>query len=105
MSRALGWLVVVALGTGLVMGFGVEPREVIQVNVQRIMYLHVSTVLVAYLAFAVVFLASIAYLWGRGLRAAARAPTIGRLTQVSINSGQDHPAGASGWESSFSNRG
>jgi heme exporter protein C len=64
-SRALGWLAVLALGAGLVMGFGVAPREVIQGNVQRIMYLHVPTVLIAYLAFAVVLLASIAYLWRR----------------------------------------
>ena len=69
MSRALGWLAALALGAGLVMGFGVAPREVIQGNVQRIMYLHVPTVLVAYLAFAVVFLASIAYLWRRDLAA------------------------------------
>jgi len=68
-SRALGWLAALALGAGLVMGFGVAPREVIQGNVQRIMYLHVPTVLVAYLAFAVVFLASIAYLWRRDLAA------------------------------------
>ena len=80
MTRALGWLAVLALGAGLVMGFGVAPREVIQGNVQRIMYLHVPTVLVAYLAFAVVFLASIAYLW-------RRQPAVDRLAHASAEVG------------------
>src|SRR2546429_5923377 len=43
----------------LVMGFLVAPRDAAQGNVQRIMYVHVPSVLVAYLAFAVVLLASI----------------------------------------------
>ncbi len=65
MNRALGWLAVIGLVAGLVMGFGVAPREAAQGNVQRIMYLHVPSVLVAYLAFGVVLLASIAYLTTR----------------------------------------
>src|SRR2546428_12984373 len=44
------------------MAFGVAPRETTQGNVQRIMYLHVPSVWVAYLAFAVVLVASITYL-------------------------------------------
>ena len=71
MTRALGWLAVVALLAGLAVGFVVGPREVTQGNVQRIMYVHVPSVLVAYLAFAVVFVASIAYL-ARRLEAADR---------------------------------
>jgi heme exporter protein C len=65
MIRILGWLAALGLAAGLVMAFGVAPREATQGNVQRIMYLHVPTVLVAYLAFAIVFVASIAYLWRR----------------------------------------
>src|SRR5712691_2227663 len=65
MIRILGWLAALGLVAGLVMAFGVAPREATQGNVQRIMYLHVPTVLVAYLAFAVVFVASIAYVWRR----------------------------------------
>src|SRR6266508_3345058 len=53
------------------MALGVAPREVTQGNVQRIMYLHVPSVWVAYLAFAVVLVASIAYL-GRRSEAADR---------------------------------
>lgn len=64
-TRALGWLAIIAMAAGLVMAFGVAPREEIQGNVQRIMYLHVPSVLVAYLAYGVVLIASVAYLWRR----------------------------------------
>jgi heme exporter protein C len=60
--RVVGGVTLVALVAGLVMAFGVAPREVTQGNVQRIMYLHVPSVWVAYLAFAVVLVASIVYL-------------------------------------------
>ncbi|PYN62541.1 MAG: cytochrome C assembly protein [Candidatus Rokuibacteriota bacterium] len=69
MTRALGWLAAIGLGAGLVMAFGVAPREATQGNVQRIMYLHVPSVWVAYVAFAVVFVASIVYLARRAERA------------------------------------
>jgi heme exporter protein C len=63
MVRILGWLAVLALVAGLVMAFGVAPREVIQGNVQRIMYLHVPSAIIGeYLAFGVLLLASIGYL-------------------------------------------
>ena len=62
MVRAVGSLTLVTLAAGLLMAFGVAPREVTQGNVQRIMYLHVPSVWVAYLAFAVVLVASIVYL-------------------------------------------
>jgi heme exporter protein C len=61
-TRILGWLAALGLAAGLVMGFGVAPRETTQGFVQRIMYLHVPTAWVAYLAFGVVFVASIVYL-------------------------------------------
>ena len=62
MSRLLGALAILGLAFGLVMGFLVAPRELTQGNVQRIMYVHVPAILVAYLAFAVVLVASIVYL-------------------------------------------
>src|SRR4029078_2512944 len=58
----LGWLLPLGLVAALVMGFGVAPREVTQGNVQRIMYVHVPAVWVAYLAFGVGFVASVVYL-------------------------------------------
>jgi len=79
-SRALGWLTALGLAAGLVLAFGVAPREEIQGNVQRIMYLHVPSVLVAYLAFAVVLVASVAYL-------ARRSEAADRLAQASAEAG------------------
>ena len=78
--RVLGVVTVVTLAAGLVAGLGLAPREVTQGNVQRIMYLHVPSVWVAYLAFAVVFVASIAYL-------AKRADTADRLAHASAEVG------------------
>lgn len=63
MTRVLGLTAALALALGLAMGFGYAPREVTQGNVQRIMYLHVPSVLTAYLAFAVVFVGSLGYLF------------------------------------------
>ncbi len=80
MTRTLGWLAGLGLAAGLLMGFVVAPREVTQGNVQRIMYLHVSTAWVAYLAFGVVLAASIAYLW-------TRAPGADRLAHASAEAG------------------
>ena len=62
MKHLLGSVTVAGLVAGLVMAFGVAPREETQGNVQRIMYLHVPSVWVAYLAFAVVLVCSIVYL-------------------------------------------
>ena len=62
MRRVFGVTTLVGLAAGLVMGFVVAPREATQGNVQRIMYLHVPSVWVAYLAFGVVLAASIVYL-------------------------------------------
>jgi heme exporter protein C len=69
MTTTLGWLAAAGLLAGLVMGFAVAPREATQGNVQRIMYLHVPSVWVAYVAFAVVFAASIVYLARRSAAA------------------------------------
>ncbi len=79
-TRVLGWLSIVGLVAGMVMAFGVAPREITQGNVQRIMYVHVPTAWVAYLAFAVVFVASIVYL-------AKRSPAADRLAHASAEVG------------------
>ena len=54
------------LGCGLWI-FLWTPFEISQGFPQKIMYLHVPTVIIAYLAFFVVFVYSIAYLWKREL--------------------------------------
>jgi len=89
--RTLGWLAVLALVAGVATAFGYAPREVVQGNVQRIMYLHVPAVLTAYLAFGLVFLGSVGYLltrrpgWDRLALAAAEPGVI--FTGITIASG------------------
>jgi heme exporter protein C len=80
LTRLSGWLAVAGLAAGLVMAFGVAPRELNQGNVQRIMYVHVPAAWVAYLAFVVVFVASIVYL-------ATRRPGADRLAHASAEAG------------------
>ena len=91
MTRVLGWLAVVGLAGGLIAAFGYAPREAVQGNVQRIMYIHVPSVLTAYLAFALVLVGSIAYLATRRRRwdrLAAASGEIGVLfTALTIASG------------------
>ena len=90
-TAVLGWLAALALALGLVLGLLVAPREITQGNVQRIMYVHVPSVWVAYLAFGVVFVASIAYLWKRAAgadRLAHASAEVGVVfTGVTIASG------------------
>ncbi|MDP2628065.1 MAG: cytochrome c biogenesis protein CcsA [Candidatus Rokubacteria bacterium] len=90
-TRALGWLAGLALLAGLAVAFGYAPREATQGNVQRIMYLHVPSILTAYLAFGLVLLGSIGYLATRGKawdRLAASASELGVLfTGVTLVTG------------------
>ncbi len=44
------------------------PREAVQGEVQRLFYIHIASVVAAYLAFFVVFVASILVLWKRDMR-------------------------------------
>src|SRR5438128_10053129 len=80
MTRWLGIVAALGLLAGVVMAFGVAPRELTQGNVQRIMYVHVPAAWVAYLAFGVVFVASIAYL-------ATRVPAADRIGHASAEVG------------------
>lgn len=64
-ERALGILTVIGLVAGLYTAFIYAPADAVQGEVQRLMYLHVPLILVSYLAFFVVFVTSILYLWRR----------------------------------------
>jgi len=90
-SRRLGWLAAAALVVGLGAAFGYAPREAVQGNVQRIMYVHVPAVLTAYVAFGLVLVGSVGYLATRALRwdrLAAAAAELGVLfTGITIASG------------------
>ena len=74
MKGLLAATVVVSV-VALAMIVGYAPLDRVQGVVQKIFYFHVPMAWVAYLAFAVVLVASIAYLWKRDLRwdALARA--------------------------------
>jgi heme exporter protein C len=68
LTKCLGIGAILVLGAGLALGLAVVPPDAVQGEVQRIMYLHVPSILTAYLAFFVVFCASILYLWRRDPR-------------------------------------
>jgi heme exporter protein C len=56
-----------SLAVGLYLGLVYAPRDAIQGNAQRIFYIHVPMAWNAFLAFFVVFVAGILYLWKRSL--------------------------------------
>ncbi len=56
-------ITLLSLLVGLELAFFYAPTDAVQGNVQRIMYIHVPMAWVAYLAFFVVFISSIGYLW------------------------------------------
>jgi heme exporter protein C len=67
-ARAFGAAAGLLLAVGLYLGLVMVPPDAVQGDVQRIMYLHVPSIVTAYLAFSVVFCTSILYLWKRDLR-------------------------------------
>ncbi len=78
--QLLGWLSLVTLAGVGVLIFGFTPNDALMGFSQKIMYLHVPTIWVAYLAFFIVFFASIGYLW-------KRSPFMDRLARCSAEVG------------------
>jgi len=64
-STALGWLSLVSLVVLALFGLWGAPPDKVQSDAQRLMYLHVPTAWIAYLAFGVTALASALWLWKR----------------------------------------
>jgi heme exporter protein C len=64
-ARPIAAIGAVALVAHLTLVFGFTPDDDLMGFVQKIMYLHVPSIWVAYLAFFIVFACSIAYLWKR----------------------------------------
>ena len=62
---ALGWAALAGILSVGVIVFGFTPEEKFMKFSQKILYLHVPSVLAAYIAFGVVFFCSIGYLWKR----------------------------------------
>jgi heme exporter protein C len=64
----LGALTLVTILAGLYWGLIEAPPDAFQGDSQRIMYLHIPSILVAYLSFFLVFVGSCLYLWKRERR-------------------------------------
>jgi heme exporter protein C len=64
----LGALTLVTILAGLYWGLIEAPPDAFQGDSQRIMYLHIPSILVAYLSFFLVFVGSCLYLWKREQR-------------------------------------
>lgn len=64
-SRLLGVAVIVGIAATLLFGLVLSPRDFVQGDSVRFLYLHVPSVLATYLSFAVTAIGSIAFLWKR----------------------------------------
>ncbi|HTN99747.1 MAG TPA: cytochrome c biogenesis protein CcsA, partial [Microthrixaceae bacterium] len=64
-TRALGATALVSVALGMVYGLIISPPDAQLGNTIRIIYLHVPTVLAAYMAFIVTAVGSVMYLWKR----------------------------------------
>jgi heme exporter protein C len=64
-TRVLGIATIIAMGWLVAFGLGFSPADRDQDEAVRILYVHVPTIWIAYLAFVVTALASAAYLFGK----------------------------------------
>ena len=78
-QRAVATGAAAATAATLILGLLVAPRDAVQGQPQRLMYVHVPAAWTAYLSFAVVLLASVGYLWRRDLRWDTRAQAAGEI--------------------------
>ena len=99
----LGWAALVALAVSSVMSLAVAPPDAEQGDVQRLMYIHVPAAWLAYLAFTVVFVASIAYLktkrtrWDRLAAASAEVGVLFTALTIVLGSLWGKPVWGTWW--------
>lgn len=67
-KKILGSLALIFIVCGLYFGLVQAPPDAYQGEVQRIMYLHIPSILTAYLSFFIVFIGSCLFLWKREKR-------------------------------------
>jgi heme exporter protein C len=79
LERKIGILAAVTSAVTLVVGLAIAPADRVQGQAQRLMYVHVPAAWTAYLTFAVVLVASIAYAVKRDLRWDRRAQAAAEL--------------------------
>jgi heme exporter protein C len=102
-ERLLGWLALAAAGASAVMSLAVAPPDAEQGDVQRLMYVHVPTAWLAYLAFLVVFVCSIAYLrtgrirWDRVAAASAEIGVVFTALTIVLGSLWARPVWGAWW--------
>jgi len=65
LSRVLGWLALLSVIVLALFGLWGAPKDAVQGDAQRLMYLHVPAAWIAYLAFGVTALGSALWLWPR----------------------------------------
>lgn len=81
-GRLLGWFTLGALVVLALFGLWGAPKDAVQSDAQRLMYLHVPAAWIAYLAFTVTAVSSGLWLWSR-----TRAPVWDRLAGASAELG------------------
>ena len=102
-ERILGWAALAALVGTAVMSLAIAPPDADQRNAQRLMYVHVPSAWLAYLAFAVVFVASIAYLktrksrWDRLAAASAEVGVLFTALAIALGSIWGKPIWGTWW--------
>jgi heme exporter protein C len=102
-ERLLGWLTLAALAGSAVMSLVIAPPDAEQRNAQRLMYIHVPSAWLAYLAFGVVFVASIAYLrtkrtrWDRLAAASAEVGVLFTALAIALGSIWGKPIWGTWW--------
>jgi len=102
-ERILGWATVAALAASAGLSLVISPPDVDQRNAVRLLYIHVPSAWLAYLAFAVVFVASIAYLrtkktrWDRLAAASAEVGVLFTALAIALGSIWGKPIWGTWW--------
>jgi heme exporter protein C len=102
-ERVLGWAALGSLAVAVALALWITPREAVQGNVFRLIYLHVPTAWLAYVAFAVVLVGSIGYLvtgkirWDRMAAASAEIGVLFTALTILLGSLWAKPVWGTWW--------
>ncbi len=102
-QRVMGVATLAGLAATAVIGLFVVPPDATQGNVQRLMYVHVPAAWVAFTAFGVVFIASVAYLktgrvqWDRVAAASAEIGVLFCVLTIALGSLWGRPVWGTWW--------
>jgi heme exporter protein C len=102
-ERALGILTLVVVAVSAVLSLIVSPPDAEEGDLVRLMYIHVPTAWVAYLAFSVVFASSVAYLrtrrsrWDRVAAASAEIGVLFTALTIAVGSIWARPVWGTWW--------